>query len=327
MGFSAFPPRPDEAAVLPTVDAWSTRADAAILHLSPPWAALLSGTSSEDAVRALHLGLVQIYRSRGFVVVVTLDATDGLDRSAEAPELVALGRSITEPAVQQVYRQYAIALATILAPDFLGLAAETNLIRLAAGAPLYAALVTMVNDAAADVRAAAPDVPLYVSVQAEVAWGRHLPAPEYMGVGDDFADFPFVQALGISSYPYLGGFADPDEVPLDYYARLPEGRAVPLLVVEGGWPSVTVGVTESSTEEQARWIDRQGALLDAAAAAAVFQLTFTDLDEESGWPAGIAPFARLGLVDAGLAAKPALSRWDAAFARERRAIQRRPASQ
>ena len=90
---------------------------------------------------------------------------------------------------------------------------------------------------------------------------------------------------------------------------------------------MTVGVTESSTEEQARWIDRQGALLDAAAAAAVFQLTFTDLDEESGWPAGIAPFARLGLVDAGLAAKPALSRWDAAFARERRAIQRRPASQ
>ncbi len=178
---------------------WTSRADAAILHVSPPWSALLTGTGADAAVCGLHLDPVDFYRSRGLAVVVTLDATDGLDRSAEAPELVSLGRSITEPAVQQVYRQYAVALATILAPDF-----------------------------------------------------------------------PFVQALAVSSYPYLGGFADPEGVPLDYYARLAEGRPLPLLVVEGGWPSETVGAAESSPEEQARWIDRQVALLDAAGAEAAF---------------------------------------------------------
>ena len=317
MGFSGFPPRPDPSAVLPTVAQWAPRADAAILHVSPPWSALLAGTGADAAVRALHLDLVELYRSHGLAVVVTLDATDGLDRSAEAPELVSLGRSMTEPAVQQVYRQYAVALATILAPDFLGLAAETNLIRLVASPTLYAALVAMANDAAADVRAAAPAVPLYVSVQAEVAWGRQLATPAYAGIEQDLADFPFVQALGVSSYPYLGGFADPEAVPLDYYARLAAGRSLPLLVVEGGWPSVTVGAAESSLAEQARWIDRQVSLLDEAGAEAAFQLTFTDLDEQSGWPAGIGPFARLGLVDAAFSPKPALARWDAAFARVR----------
>jgi hypothetical protein len=33
------------------------------------------------------------------------------------------------------------------------------------------------------------------------------------------------------------------------------------------------------------------------------------------WPAGIAPFASLGLVDINLQPKPALGPWDAAFAR------------
>jgi hypothetical protein len=219
--------------------------------------------------------------------------------------------------VQQVYRQYAVALATMLAPDFLGLAAETNLIRIAAPPTIYAALVTMTNAAAADVHAAAPSVPLYVSVQAEVAWGRHLATPAYVGVETDLADFGFAQALGVSSYPYLGGFADPEAVPLDYFARLDEGRSLPLLVVEGGWPSATVGATESSPEEQSRWIERETALLDAAGAVAFFQLSYTDLDE-GAWPTGIAPFARLGLVDAAFNPKPALARWDAVFARVRR---------
>ena len=51
------------------------------------------------------------------------------NRAAEAPELVALGRSITEPAVQLAYRQYVQALTSIIRPDYIGLAAETNLIR------------------------------------------------------------------------------------------------------------------------------------------------------------------------------------------------------
>ncbi|HET8624988.1 MAG TPA: hypothetical protein VFM14_15605 [Gemmatimonadales bacterium] len=58
-------------------------------------------------------------------------------------------------------------------------------------------------------------------------------------------------------------------------------------------------------------------MVNAAAAEAVFQLTFTDLDVQGGWPAGIAPFASLGLVDVAFAPKPALARWDAVVSRPR----------
>src|SRR5262249_14694972 len=104
MGFSAVPPRADLTPALAALDLWTPRADAAILHFNPPWDTLLKGAPVDSAVFLVHKPLVDYYRAKGLMVVVTLDATNGLDRSAEAPELVAAGRSLTEPAVQQIYR-------------------------------------------------------------------------------------------------------------------------------------------------------------------------------------------------------------------------------
>ena len=320
MGFSAFPPRPNETDYLRSVEMWIPRADAAILHESVPWAALLGGTSAEVAVRALHLSLVQGYRGRGLDVVFTIDVTDGVDRTSEAPGLVTLGRSITEPEVQQVYRDYALAVARVLQPSYLGLAAETNLIRLAAPRPVYDALVTMTGAASRDLAAAGLRVPLYVSAQVETAWGRLGGGGAFVGIETDQRDFPFVSALGLSSYPYLGGFAEPEQVPVDYYGRVNASR-LPLLVVEGGWTSASVGGIASSPDEQARWIRRQVDLATQADARYVFQLLFTDLDLVGFGQAGnpqLVPFATMGLVTSDLVPKPALAAWDAAFARPRR---------
>jgi hypothetical protein len=315
MGFSAIPPRPDEEILLANLAMWTARADAAIMHISPPWAALLSGTSATAAVNANELPLANYYRAKNLELVIMVDATDGLNRAAEAPELVELGRSISEPAVQQVYREFVLALSAIVRPEYLGLAAETNLIRLVAPASLYASLVQMVNAAANDLQLASSSSKRYVSVQVDAAWGRAGQNNVYQGIEQDFADFPFVQALGLSSYPYFA-FADPDDIPLDYYARLPNGRNIPMMVVEGGWPSGAAGSITSSTDKQARYIRRQARMLDSARARAVFQLTFTDLDIEAlNLPPGsILPlFASLGLVDTELQAKPALAVWDSLF--------------
>jgi hypothetical protein len=77
---------------------------------------------------------------------------------------------------------------------------------------------------------------------------------------------------------------------------------------------------QSSPEMQARYIRRQAELLDAADAAAVFQLTFTDLDIGTipQPPGSILPlFAALGMVDTQLRPKPALAAWDSVFVRRR----------
>jgi hypothetical protein len=313
MGFSAIPPRLDSTAnVILAIDNWAPHADAAIMHVSPPWAAMLAGHLPANAVDTVELPLANYYRAKGLAIVFTVDATDGLNRAAEAPELVSAGRTITDTMVQRLYREWVFAVANRIRPEYLGLAAETNLIRQLAPDSVYQAVVTMSNAAVAQIRAASLPSKLYVSVQVETAWGR--PSGPYQGIAQDLADFPFVEALGLSSYPYLGGFLDPESIPLDYYSRIPQGTTLPVLVVEGGWPSVSVGSVMSSPAEEARYITRQELLLDSARAQGVFQLTFYDLDL-SGFPpqppGSILPlFTHLGLADSAMHAKPALAGWD-----------------
>jgi len=145
MGFSHFAPRLTIPDVIATLDRWQPRGDAGILQATPPWKSLLADTSASFLIRREYLQIVQRYRTSGFSVVVMIDATDGLDRAREAPELLDAGRSISEPAIQAMYREFAIAIDTILHPDYLGLAMETNLVRAIAPPPVYAALRTVAN--------------------------------------------------------------------------------------------------------------------------------------------------------------------------------------
>jgi hypothetical protein len=324
MGFSIIPPKAgDVAQAIRSAEIWTKRSDAAIMHLDVPWKLLLAGTSSADALRKDGVDLERYYRKKHLRLVVTIDVTKGLARDKEADALVAAHRSITEPAVQQLYRNYVRTLVEMLNPDYLGLAAETNLIRQIAPRPVYNAVVRMTNDAASDIRRSrsAAVLPLYVSVQVETAWGRlgMVEHRTYVGIDQDVRDFPFMNVLGLSSYPYLGGFKTPEDIPLDYYTRVRGARSLPVMVVEGGWATGSVGgVFSTSNEMQARYIARQSLLLDEAKAIGVFQLSFTDLDLRT-WPKPLPSilvlFMSLGLVDANLDPKPALKVWDGIFAR------------
>jgi len=319
MGFSPIPPRLSTAEVLRTADEMSRHADAALMVLDIPWAALLADTSAALLVRRDQLPLARLLTQRGVPLVVQLEPANGLDRSAEAAALVALGRSITEPAVQRVYREYVAAFDSLVRPDYLVIAVETNLIRAASTPSVYAALVAMSTAAAAERRASGSTTKLMVSVQVDVAWGR-LPGGNgaYVGVARDRADFPFVDVLGLSSYPYLAGFASPEAIPPDYYSRLTADAPLPMIVTEGGWSSGSVGSVTSSPEVQARYIRRQMQLADAAKLLGVFQITYTDLDVATYDlpPGSILPlFAQIGLVDANYRPKPALAVWDSVRAR------------
>ncbi len=320
MGFSAIPPRPTIPEVLRTIDELGRHADGALMVVEVPWKALLADSSASELVRRDNLPVAQLFRRRGLPIVATVELANGLDRRAESEALVALGRSIAEPVVQRAYREFVVAYDSIVRPDWLGLAMETNLIRAAAKPAVYAAVVTMTNGAAAQLRAAGSRTQLMVSVQVETAWGRlaGTGGGTFVGVQRDRTDFPFVQVLGLSSYPYLGGFATPEQIPPDYYARLAGTPALPMIVVEGGWTSGSVAGVTSSPELQARWIRRQMQLADEAKLLGVYQITFTDLDLSSfPVPNGsILPlFAQIGLVDASYRAKPALAVWDSVLAR------------
>jgi hypothetical protein len=312
MGFSSLPPRLTIPEVLQTIDSVSKHGDAALMVVDVPWAALLADSSPAFLVRRDQYPVALRFQQRGLPLVATIEPANGLDRKAESDVLVRLGRSIAEPAVQRVYREYAVAFDSILHPTHLTLAVETNLIRLLAPAATYNALVTMTNAGAQQIRATGSATQLMVSVQVDAAWGR-IGNGSYVGIDRDRADFPFIQALGLSSYPYLSGFTTPEEIPLDYYSRLVAGKVIPMLVVEGGWTSGSVTGVTSSPDLQARYIRRQMELADTARLVGVFQITFTDFELSSFPvpPGSILPlFAQLGLVDVNYRAKPALAVWD-----------------
>jgi hypothetical protein len=322
MGFSGMPPRITLADVIRTIDTWSPRAELAAIHEELPWTDLLGGMSPDAILQRDKVGLVDYYRTKGHQLLFMLDLTDGLSRAEEAPQLRALGRSLAEPAVQQAVRSYALAVDRLLRPEYLGLAAETNLIRLAAPAAVYNAVRQTANTVASDLRAANTAATLFISVQVETAWGRLVGSGPFIGIAADRSDFAFMQMLGLSSYPYFGHTA-PEDIPADYYSRLlANAAALPVMVVEGGWPSVGAsanGTTiQSSPALQARYVTRHAALLDSVAARGVIQLVFADIDLTAfppPVPANLPLFATLGLVDSTYAAKPALAQWDALHAR------------
>lgn len=317
MGFSYIPPRLTTQAVLQGIDLWSQRAELAAIHEELPWTDLLAGIAPEVILDRDKTQLITYLRGKGLKLYFMADLTDGLSRGEEAPQLRALGRSITEPAVQQVYRSYVLAFERKYNPEYLGLAAETNLIRLAAPSPVYAAVVTAANEAAADLKAAGATATLITSVQVETAWGLLGTGGSYVGIEQDFHDFPFTQWLGLSSYPYFA-FAQPEDIPADYYSRPASGHTVPVMVVEGGWTSASVGTVHSSADLQARYITRHALLLDSVRARGVIQLEFADIDLSllpQPVPANLPLFAQIGLTDSNFSPKLALAAWDALHAR------------
>ena len=298
---------------------WTQRADAFIISTDVPWDSLLAGEDPVDYVAHNEVGLVSFCRGKGLKLWVYIDPENGLNRTTDDDQLVALGKSIAQPAMQQIYRRFVFAMDSILQPDHLGLALETNLVRAAAPDSIYQGVRAAAAGAAADVRSIDATVPLSVSVQVEVAWGK-LQNTAYVGIDQDFTDFPFIRELGLSSYPYLT-FAAPDDLPLNYYSKLLDGHSIPVFVSEGGWTSASLTgfngqPVPSSPAAQAAYIDRQAQLLTNAGGIALLSLTFTDLDL-AGWPpsdsAGLVPFAYLGLVDTNFTPKPALLAWDSLF--------------
>ncbi len=316
MGFQSSAPRIDFDLVIKSLHIWEQRADAAMITTEVPWDSLYAGMTPQTYVVNNFKGLVDYYRSKNFPLWVYIDPANGLNRGSDALALVARKKSISQADAQKLYRRFVFVMDSILMPDHLGLALETNLIRGSSPDSIYHGIVKAANDAAQEVRAFDKQVKLSISVQVDYAWGK-LNNGVFVPVDKDFSDFPFMEEIGLSSYPYFV-FDKPQDIPLDYYSRLLTGKQVPVFVTEGGWSSATVATYAGSVEKQRDYMIRQSQLLDAVEASAWFQLTFTDIDVTAlpaGVPDNIVLFSNLGLVDKDLKPKPALDAWDSIFKR------------
>lgn len=320
MGFANSAPRFDDINLfIRSLNLWTTRADAAIISNEVPWSALLAGTKPGEYVASNFKDIMGYYRGKNLTVWVFVDPVNGLDRSSDSQQLQAVGKSIADADMQDLYVKYMLAMDSVLQPEHLGLALETNLVRANSPESIYEGVVAATNHAASELKSAGSQAKLSVSIQVEQAWGGVNGGGSYQGIQQDLEDFPFVEELGMSSYPYFR-YGTPSDIPDDYYSRIASTSGLPVFVSEGGWTSKTLTAgsyqISSSEEEQASYMQRQKDLLNSANAVAWFQLTFTDLDL-TGLPPDtpdiIQYFAYLGLVDTNFQPKPALQEWDNIF--------------
>ncbi len=319
---TAPPPCQDVAIALENINRFSARAGVVMIHEELPWADLLAGMAVGDILARDKVDLVNYLRGRGLRLLFMADLSDGLSRGQEPPQLRDAGRTITEPAVQQLYRDYVLGFVQTFHPDVIGLTSETNLVRASAPANVYEAVVAAANAAAADLAAAPATAPLMISVQVETAWavlGGHGP---YVGIAQDLVCFPFIQVLGLASYPYFG-YPQPADIPDDYFQRVTAGAAVPVMLCERGWASASIDTLVSSPAMQASYVREPAGLLDSVDATAAVQTLFTDIDLDSlsdPYPPLLPLFTTVGLMELSgdtFVAKPALTVWDSPWALQR----------
>lgn len=317
MGFAPTPPRATTESVIQTAHQIAERGELALMQQEVPWAALLDGSQTMEAALEERRELADFLRALGLEIVFLLDPLDGLDRRKEPPDLIARGRSITEPEIRALHDDWALEVARILRPEWYGLASEVNTLADLGDPALHAAIRAMVNELSPRIRAASPGTRTFVSFQADQAYG--LPGfprnVDHLELIDDYE----VDGLGLSTYPVFV-LEDPSEIPADFFSRFDEATEKPLLLVEGGWGSKPTAATQGTPAEQADFFRRVAGLLDDVEAEAWVFLIYADLDLPTyGLPpdreAALSNFASMGIVGSDFEPKPAAAVWDSVRAR------------
>lgn len=319
MGWFVNAPRPDTVTFVATMDSAATLSEVALIQEPVPWARLFAGESLED-LAAEKADLAGFLRALGLDVALLIDPLDGLDRTAEVPELVAAGRTLLEPDIRALHQSWVLELVGRVQPIWTGLASEINTLGQHGDSALYRVLVEMVGDLAPRVRQQSPGTEVFVTFQVEDAHGLLIPGdgPGFGLVGDFEGALDF---LGLSSYPVFV-FPMPADIPDTHLRAFRSVTTLPLALMEGGWGSASHGAVTTDPAEQAAFVRRYETLLDDVAARAFILLTFADLDVET-FPVPpdrleiLRAFASMGVVDSDLNPKAALAAWEAVRARPR----------
>lgn len=321
MGWFVVSPAPTVESVLQAFPQAVRHGDAVLLQREVPWSRILAGVPMETILEQDYDGLIAYLRGLGFEVSILVDPLDGLDRTQEANETRAAGRTLNDPALRALHEQWVELIAARYRPAYLGLASEINSLAARGDPVLFANIREMCNRLAPRIRDASPATKVFVSFQVDEAWGRPPIPPSPI---DQFAltrTFD-IDVLGLSSYPSFF-FSDPSAIPDDYFRGLQIAAGKPVIMAEGGWSSDPLGTgeTPASLAQQKAFYERFFALMDSVQPELIILLLFADLDLEA-WlaaagpgtnVAGLAPFARMGITASNFAPKPALAVWDERF--------------
>lgn len=311
LGFSSLPMDLSPQAFVNAFATAATYADAVLIQRAPPWEDFMpGGTVSRATNETARFETSLLDQYSGLKRFYAIDPTDGAvqrTRIAGLPSSVDAAEGFADPGVRQAFVAYAVYVAKNYRPDYLALGVEVNM--MAERVPrLYDSFVTLYREAYEAAKAASPKTKIFPTFQLEDLLGTYgiAHAPRWNLI-DQFRGT--MDALAVSSYPFLAGVRTVADLPADYYTQIRTHFAGEILVAETGYASApveghaVVGTEEDQQAFLARILD------DAEKTGFSLVVWFAALDP--AFSAGAAPgFKDIGLRRADGGNKLAWTTWE-----------------
>lgn len=260
LGFSTLPPEITTEAYIRTFAAAAQYGDVVLIQRTPPWEDFFPGRAvsaqTEETTR-LERALLDQYDH--LVLYYAIDPTDALaerSRVADLPPSVDPKEGFRDRRIRNALVAYATYVVTNYRPQYLAIGVEINMLRDRAPEQ-FDAFLEAYAEAYAAAKAADPDVKVFPTFQLEDLMGNlgRIHPPQWDAI-EPFRGM--MDALAISTYPYLAGYESAEAIPPEYYAQLREHWEGEILIAEAGYSSAPVeGQSVVGSEaDQAAFLER-----------------------------------------------------------------------
>ncbi len=312
LGFSTLPPEQTSDAYIGAFATAAQYADVILIQRAPPWADFLPGGQVSKATTdntRVETSLLNQYK--GLTRYYAIDPTDGAvqrTRIADLPSTVDQQAGFNDPDVREAFLAYTAYVVKNYNPDYLALGVEINMLY-ERNRPQFDAFVTLYNEAYDLAKKTNPKLKVFPTFQLEDLEGTFgLVHPPHWEVLDFFQGH--MDALAISTYPFLAQVRSAADIRADYYSQLKSHWSGEIFVAETGYASAPVdGQAVVGTEEdQQAYLSH---LLDEAEANRFSMVVwFAALDPAFVGSGASAAFKDIGLRHSDGSNKLAWGTWE-----------------
>ncbi|MEX0781681.1 MAG: hypothetical protein WD557_03455 [Dehalococcoidia bacterium] len=255
LGFSTLPPERTTDAYISTMATAAQYADLVLIQRVPPWEEFMPGGSTSDQTRDLtELERELLDQYDDLELFFSIDPTDGVlqrSRIANLPATIDPQAGFNDERLRDAFIGYATYVAANYKPAYMALGVEINMLyhRSPAQFDAFVSLYAEAYDAVKEQSANTKVFPTFQLEDLEGSFGTiHPPQWEVLDFFSGRMD-----ALAISTYPYLADVRSAADIRPDYYSQLRDRFEGEILIAETGYASAPVeGKVGIGTEEDQR---------------------------------------------------------------------------
>lgn len=311
MGLSSLPPELTDESYGQTFELAAGAGEVILIRRTPPWGELLTDSDfpSDGTVETTQREIA-LAEEHGLNVFFAIDATDVSEDTFQLADLPddLLGATYADDDVRQALITYAGYVAVNYKPAYLALGVDVNRYQVQ-NPDDFEQFVTLYHEGYEAIKELSPETLVFPTFQMEELQGllpKEDPHQPQWQLINRFT--PKNDLLAVSTYPGLA-FADPEQIPSDYYTQLSLFTDLPVAITEIGYSSEAMdGNGDEATEsQQAAFLRR--ALADADELEMPLVVWFASQDPIFTGKSPLDLVQHIGLKRQDGTAKPAWSVW------------------